>query len=300
LLLERLRDYPRLPACKNARMKALSKALFPVAGMGTRFLPATKSVPKEMITIVDRPIIHYAFDEAVAAGCETMIFITGRTKRAVEDYFDAHPELEAELAAKGKHEALAIVRNIVPPHVRCAYVRQGEPLGLGHAVRCAADLVGDEPFAVLLPDDLIDGNAQPCLAQLHAQYKRTGGSVIAVQQVPWEQVHQYGVVDLGGAEPKATQPARIRAVVEKPQRDQAPSNWAIVGRYILMPQVMAQLRQTQPGAGGEIQLTDAIAATLADVPTWAVPIDGERFDCGNRAGFVQANLHFARKLGESV
>jgi UTP--glucose-1-phosphate uridylyltransferase len=281
-------------------MKALSKALFPVAGMGTRFLPATKSVPKEMITIVDRPIIHYAFDEAVAAGCETMIFITGRTKRAVEDYFDAHPELEAELAAKGKHEALAIVRNIVPPHVRCAYVRQGEPLGLGHAVRCAADLVGDEPFAVLLPDDLIDGNAQPCLAQLHAQYKRTGGSVIAVQQVPWEQVHQYGVVDLGGAEPKATQPARIRAVVEKPQRDQAPSNWAIVGRYILMPQVMAQLLQTQPGAGGEIQLTDAIAATLADVPTWAVPIDGERFDCGNRAGFVQANLHFARKLGESV
>jgi UTP--glucose-1-phosphate uridylyltransferase len=279
-------------------MKPLTKALFPVAGVGTRFLPATKSVPKEMITIVDRPIIHYAFDEAVAAGCETMIFITGRTKRAVEDYFDSHPELEAELAAKGKLEALAIVRGIVPEHVRCAYVRQGNPLGLGHAVRCAADLVGDEPFAVLLPDDLIDGGDHPCLAQLHAQYKKLGGSIVAVQQVPWEQVHQYGVVDMGGDMPTPLAPARIRAVVEKPQREHAPSNWAIVGRYILMPQVMEQLRQTPPGAGGEIQLTDAIAATLAHVPTWAVPIEGVRFDCGNRAGFVQANVHFAARLGE--
>lgn len=271
-------------------MKPLRKAIFPVAGLGTRFLPATKSIPKEMLTVVDRPIIHYAVEEAIEAGCEVMIFVTGRTKRAIADYFDRSPDLEAELEAKGKIEALEIVRNIIPPHVKCIFVRQSQPLGLGHAVLCAAELISDdEPFAVLLPDDLIDGAHKGALAQLADVHRRTGKAVLAVEEVPTSQVHQYGIVKPKDA---SVTPLELEGIVEKPKAEDAPSNWSVVGRYILTPDVMEALKTQTPGAGGEIQLTDAIARCLPNGQYLGYPFHGKRFDCGNKRGFLEANMHF--------
>ena len=274
--------------------KPLRKAVFPVAGMGTRFLPATKSVPKEMLTVVDRPVIDYAVREAVEAGCDTLIFITGRSKQAIANYFDRNPELEAELEAKQKKEALEIVRNIIPSHVNCIYIRQAEPLGLGHAVYCGAPLVyPEEHFAILLPDDLIDGHQKGCLKQMNEVYQRTGNSVIALEQVAWDEVHQYGVV---APKDETQMPLELAAIVEKPKREDAPSNWTVVGRYILSGKIMQLLETTQRGAGGEIQLTDGISELLKSEAILGMPFSGKRFDCGSKAGFLEANLHFGLGL----
>lgn len=270
----------------------IKKAVFPVAGLGTRFLPATKSVPKEMLTVVDRPVIHYAVQEAIEAGCDTLIFVTGRSKQSIVHYFDSNPELEAELEAKNKTEALDAVRNIIPPHVQCIFVRQHAPLGLGHAVLQAACLIQpDEHFAVLLPDDLIDGSGRGCLKQLSEVYEQEQCSAIALEQVAWENVHQYGVIkpigDAGGIHPMS-----IESIVEKPARENAPSNWSVVGRYVLSGKIMDILKNTEKGTGGEIQLTDAIAQLLENEKIMGVPFAGKRFDCGSKAGFIEANMHF--------
>ncbi len=268
----------------------LTKAVFPVAGMGTRFLPATKSIPKEMLPIVDRPIIQYAVDEAIEAGCDTLIFVTGRAKRAVEDYFDRAPELEAELEAKGKTEALELIRNIIPSHVKVLFVRQPAPLGLGHAVLCAAPMIGDdEHFAVLLPDDLIDGHPDGVLKQMVPIAESTGGSVIAIERVPKADVSKYGVID-----PESTEGmvAKIRGIVEKPDVQSAPSDFAVVGRYILHPSVMATLQTQAPGSGGEIQLTDALAQQVQTPGLYGYRFSGRRFDCGDKRGFLTANIYF--------
>ncbi len=279
-------------------VKPIKKAIFPVAGLGTRFLPATKSIPKEMLTIVDRPIIDYAVQEAIEAGCETLIFITGRHKRAIEDYFDKDRELEAELRAKNKLEALERVQNIIPSHVNCVYIRQPEPLGLGHAVLQAKPLLADdEPFAVLLPDDLIDGKSTGVLSQMLDAYQAHPGNVLAVEQVDWSQVHQYGVIAPRHAEDAHALPRAmpIEGIVEKPAREEAPSNWTVVGRYILMPSVMDELTRSTKGAGGEIQLTDAISRSLGNTPSFGFAFHGQRFDCGNKKGFLAANNHFAHR-----
>ena len=269
-------------------------AVFPVAGRGTRFLPATKSVPKEMLTVVDRPVIDYAVREAVEAGCDTLIFITGRSKQAIANYFDRNPELEAELEAKQKKEALEIVRNIIPSHVNCIYIRQAEPLGLGHAVYCGAPLVHpEEHVAILLPDDLIDGHQKGCLQQMNEVYQRTGHSVIALEQVSWDDVHQYGVVK---PKDEHVMPLELEGIVEKPKREDAPSNWTVVGRYILSGKIMQLLEKTQRGAGGEIQLTDGISELLKTDAILGMPFSGKRFDCGSKAGFLEANLHFGLGL----
>lgn len=271
-------------------MNKIKKAVFPVAGLGTRFLPATKAIPKEMLTVVDRPIIDYAVREAVEAGCETLIFVTGRTKNAIADYFDKNPELENELEAKQKLEALEIVRNIIPSHVKCVYVRQSEPLGLGHAVHCASPLITpDEYFAVLLPDDLIAGHPDGALKQLFQAHYRERCSVLALEQVAWSEVEKYGVIKPSNDE---TTPILIDSIVEKPQRDVAPSNWSVVGRYVLSGRIMGLLEQVQRGAGGEIQLTDGIASLLETEKMIGLPLSGKRFDCGNKVGFLEANLHF--------
>ena len=269
---------------------SIQKAIFPVAGMGTRFLPATKAIPKEMLTVVDRPIIDYAVREAVEAGCETLIFVTGRTKNAIADYFDRNPDLENELEAKQKNEALEIVRNIIPSHVQCIYVRQSEALGLGHAVHCAAPLITpDEHFAVLLPDDLIDGYPVGALKQLIQAHEREQCSVLALEQVAWSEVDKYGVIKPASAE---TMPIQIESIVEKPSRDVAPSNWSVVGRYVLSGKIMGLLKDVQRGTGGEIQLTDGISQLLETERMVGVPLSGKRFDCGNKIGFLEANLHF--------
>jgi UTP--glucose-1-phosphate uridylyltransferase len=268
----------------------LRKAVFPVAGMGTRFLPATKSIPKEMLPIVDRPIIQYAVDEAIEAGCDTLIFVTGRSKRAVEDYFDRAPELEAELEAKGKLEALDAVRNIIPAHVKVLFVRQPAPLGLGHAVLCARPMIGDdEHFAVLLPDDLIDGHPQGVLSQMLPVAQSTGGSVIAIEQVPRADVSKYGIID---PESSSGTSMKVRAIVEKPAVEAAPSTFAVVGRYILHPGVLATLETQAPGTGGEIQLTDALAGQIDSPGLHGCRFSGKRFDCGNKQGFLTANIYF--------
>ena len=243
-----------------------------------------------MLTVVDRPIIDYAVREAVEAGCETLIFVTGRTKNAIADYFDKNPELENELEAKQKLEALEIVRNIIPSHVKCVYVRQSEPLGLGHAVHCASPLITpDEYFAVLLPDDLIAGHPDGALKQLFQAHDRERCSVLALEQVAWSEVEKYGVIKPSSDE---TTPILIDSIVEKPQRDVAPSNWSVVGRYVLSGKIMGLLEQVQRGAGGEIQLTDGIASLLETEKMIGLPLSGKRFDCGNKVGFLEANLHF--------
>jgi UTP--glucose-1-phosphate uridylyltransferase len=271
--------------------RRIRKAVFPVAGLGTRFLPATKTVPKEMMPIVDRPLIQYAVDEAVEAGCDTLVFVTNRYKHAVADYFDKAYELEQKLEKSGKHEQLALVREILPPHVRAVFVTQAEALGLGHAVLCAKPVVGDEPFAVILPDDLIwNRGGQGALAQMADLAEARGGSVIAVEEVPREQTRSYGIVDAPDFEGRA---GRIRGMVEKPAPEEAPSTLAVVGRYVLEPRVFDLLERTAPGKGGEIQLTDAIAALLAERDVRAYHFEGTRFDCGSHLGLIEATIRFA-------
>ncbi len=267
-------------------MKPVRKAVFPVAGRGTRFLPATKAMPKEMLPIVDKPLIQYAVDEAVASGITELIFVTGRNKRAIEDHFDRSPELEAELAAQNKNDLIETINTILPPEVTISYVRQPEALGLGHAVLCAAPLVGNEPFAVLLADDLIDAEV-PATRQLIEQYERYKGSVIGVQRVPLDETSKYGIVATG--DPDATT-GIVTRFVEKPSPDKAPSNLAAAGRYVLEPEIFDELRQTPRGAGGEIQLTDAIANLLKTRGVLAYCYEGRRFDCGSKLGFWEATM----------
>jgi len=276
-------------------MKPVRKAIFPVAGFGTRFLPATKAVPKEMLPVVDRPLIQYAVDEAIAAGIEQMIFVTGRNKYAIEDYFDAAYEIESDLAAKNKTSFLEKLEATRLSPGKAAFVRQQQMLGLGHAVACARDLVGDEPFAVLLPDELLWNPASPCLKQMVGTYEKKGGNVVAVLEVPEDQTHKYGIVDPGAVEGAVTE---VRKMVEKPAAGTAPSNLAIVGRYILQPDIFALLDKGERGAGGEIQLTDAMAKLIGDQPFHAQTFDGERHDCGDNAGFIQANIALALERPE--
>ncbi len=272
-------------------MKKVTKAVFPVAGLGTRFLPATKASPKEMMPIVDKPLIQYAVEEAVAAGITDMIFVTGRSKRAIEDHFDKAYELESELAQRGKTEMLAFVQNLLPKNINCIYIRQAEALGLGHAVLCAYPAVGDEPFAVLLADDLLDGDP-PVMKQMVGVYDYYRSSVIGVQQVAREDTKSYGIVD---SKPMADTLEQILRIVEKPKPEEAPSTLAVVGRYVLTPDVFDYLARTNPGRGDEIQLTDALAAMAKDHGLHGWLFDGERFDAGDVGGYLLANLNWARK-----
>lgn len=269
-------------------MKPLRKAVFPVAGLGTRNLPATKSVPKEMLPVVDRPLIQYAVDEALAAGIEQLIFVTGRGKAAMEDYFDIAYELERTMSERGKSLAPLAGTRLAPGQM--AFVRQQEPLGLGHAVWCARHLVGDEPFAVLLVDELLWNPACPSISQLAETYAETGGNVISVLEVPEGQTHRYGIVDPGAVSGDVTE---VRGLVEKPAPGTAPSRLAAIGRYVLQPEVMRVLETQERGAGGEIQLTDALAQLIGKQPFHARTFRGARYDCGDKTGFVQANLALA-------
>ncbi len=265
-------------------------AVFPVAGLGTRFLPATKTVPKEMLPVVDRPLIQYAVDEAIEAGCDTLVFVTNRYKHSVADYFDKAYELEHKLERAGKSELLAMIRDVLPRNVRAVFVTQAEALGLGHAVLCARPVVGDQPFAVLLPDDLIWNRGRGATRQLVELAASEQASVIAVQDVPIEQTRSYGIVatrDFSGRY------GEITAIVEKPRPEEAPSTLAVVGRYVLQPRIFDLLESTKPGAGGEIQLTDGIAALLAEQKTLAYRFEGRRFDCGSRIGLIEATLQYA-------
>ncbi|WP_299309798.1 UTP--glucose-1-phosphate uridylyltransferase GalU [uncultured Croceicoccus sp.] len=280
----------------NSR-KPIRKAVFPVAGMGTRFLPATKAVPKEMLPIVDRPLIQYAVDEARAAGIEQMIFVTGRGKGAIEDHFDIGFELETTMKERGKDVSILDGTRLAPGN--CAYVRQQEPLGLGHAVWCARDIVGDEPFAVMLPDELMWGEPG-CLKQMVDAYEKVGGNLISVLEVPRESVSSYGVIAPGKVDGALTE---VTGLVEKPKIADAPSNKIVSGRYILQPQVMRTLQDQEKGAGGEIQLTDAMAKMIGSQPFHAVTFEGRRFDCGSKTGFVEATLAIALEredMGEEV
>ncbi|TXG87786.1 MAG: UTP--glucose-1-phosphate uridylyltransferase GalU [Rhodocyclaceae bacterium] len=275
-------------------MKKVRKAVFPVAGLGTRFLPATKASPKEMLPIVDKPLIQYAVEEAVAAGVTDMIFVTGRSKRAIEDHFDKAYELEAELERKNKTEMLEFVRNLLPKNINCIYIRQAEPLGLGHAVLCAKPVVGDEPFAVLLADDLLDGNP-PVLKQMVDTYDYYRCSVLGVQDVPRAETRSYGIVD---ARKVAERIEQVSAIVEKPKPEEAPSTLAVVGRYILTPRIFHHLENVRPGAGGEIQLTDGIASLLSEEQVLAYRYDGQRYDCGSKLGYLQATVVFGQRHPE--
>ncbi len=270
--------------------RKITKAVFPVGGLGTRFLPATKSIPKEMLPVVDKPLIQYAVEEAVAAGIDTLIFITGRNKQAIANHFDKAYELEHELALKNKEERLRTIKEIIPPHVDCIYIRQHEALGLGHAVLCAKKAIGNEAFAVLLADDLIDGNGAPCLAQMAKVFEHTGSSVIAVEEVAHEKTDQYGIVQVDAP---ATQRSAIQSIIEKPKPEEAPSDLAVVGRYILTPRIFDLLEKTGKGAGDEIQLTDAISDLLDEQQINAYKFDGTRYDCGSKSGFLKANIEYA-------
>ncbi|HEY4555019.1 MAG TPA: UTP--glucose-1-phosphate uridylyltransferase GalU [Lysobacter sp.] len=270
--------------------RRIRKAVFPVAGLGTRFLPATKTVPKEMLPIVDRPLIQYAVDEAIEAGCDTLVFVTNRYKHAVADYFDKAYELEHKLARAGKHELLESVRHVLPDGVRAVFVTQAEALGLGHAVLCAKPVIGDEPFAVILPDDLIWNRGPGALTQMANAAESSGSSIIAVQDVPRAQTSSYGIV---ATDAFSNRQGRINAIVEKPKPDEAPSTLAVVGRYVLNPRIFDLLEATQPGAGGEIQLTDAIAQLVAEEAVCAYRFQGSRFDCGTHLGVIEATIRFA-------
>jgi UTP--glucose-1-phosphate uridylyltransferase len=275
-------------------VKKVRKAVFPVAGLGTRFLPATKASPKEMLTVVDKPLIQYAVEEAVAAGITDMVFVTGRSKRAIEDHFDKAYELECELALKQKHEMLKVVQNILPKHINCIYIRQAEPLGLGHAVLCAKPVIGDEPFAVILADDLLDGEPA-VMKQMVDAYDYYRCSVLGVQDVPRADTKSYGIVD---AKPVGERLERVAAIVEKPKPEEAPSTLAVVGRYILTPRIFHHLETITPGSGGEIQLTDGIAALLTEEQVLAYRYDGIRYDCGSKLGYLQATVAFGRRHPE--
>ncbi|HUH86536.1 MAG TPA: UTP--glucose-1-phosphate uridylyltransferase GalU [Pusillimonas sp.] len=272
-------------------MKPIRKAVFPVAGMGTRFLPATKAMPKEMLPIFDKPLIQYAVEEAIAAGVTDLIFITGRNKRAIEDHFDSAPELEADLAAKNKTELLETVRNVIPSYVNCIYTRQPAPLGLGHAVLCAAPIVGNEPFVVILADDLIDAEV-PVTRQLVEAAHQQNGSVLGINNVDRSQTNKYGIIAGTRINDKTT---RVESIVEKPQPEEAPTTLAVVGRYVLEPEIFEFLRQTQAGVGGEIQLTDGIAGLLKNRGVYGYEYEGTRYDCGSKEGFYRATLELGRK-----
>jgi UTP--glucose-1-phosphate uridylyltransferase len=268
-------------------MRKIRKAVFPVAGLGTRFLPATKAMPKEMLPVVDRPLIQYAVDEAREAGIEQMIFVTGRGKSAIEDHFDIAFELERTMTDRGKDISVLEPTRLGPGN--CAYVRQQEPMGLGHAIWCARDIVGDEPFAIFLPDEFMHGSPG-CMAQMVAEYEKVGGNLLSVLEVPREQVSSYGVIDPGKADGKLTE---VKGLVEKPKVEAAPSNLIISGRYILQPEVMRVLEHQGKGAGGEIQLTDAMAQMIGQQAFHAVTFDGSRYDCGSKVGYIEANLAVA-------
>jgi len=272
-------------------VRKVTKAVFPVAGMGSRFLPATKASPKEMMPVVDKPLIQYAVEEAVAAGINDMVFITGRNKRAIEDHFDKAYEVESELAARGKNDLLELLQSVIPKSVNCIYIRQPEALGLGHAVLCAQPVVQDETFAVILADDLIDAEP-PVLRQMADVFDRHQSSVVAVQEVPREQTTQYGIVK---TEPVAANIERVLGIVEKPKPEAAPSTLGVVGRYILTPRIFHHLGQARPGAGSEIQLTDAISSLLSEDRVLAYRFNGIRYDCGSKLGYLQATVAYGRK-----
>jgi UTP--glucose-1-phosphate uridylyltransferase len=280
-------------------MTAIKKAVFPVAGLGSRFLPATKAQPKEMLPIVDKPLIQYAVEEAVAAGINELVFITGRNKRAIEDHFDKAYELEAELEAAGKEALLKLVRQVIPKNVSCIYIRQSEPLGLGHAVLCARPVIGNDPFAVLLADDFMDtaDGHKPVLAQMTDLYEYEKCSVLAVQDVPREHTRQYGIVS---ARPYRPDLELVAGIVEKPQPDEAPSTLAVVGRYVLSGAIFDHLANVGKGAGGEIQLTDGIAALLARERVLAYRYAGQRYDCGSKLGYLKATAAIGLKHPETA
>ncbi|MBK7356498.1 UTP--glucose-1-phosphate uridylyltransferase GalU [Propionivibrio sp.] len=275
-------------------MKKVKKAVFPVAGLGTRFLPATKASPKEMMPIVDKPLIQYAVEEAVAAGISDMIFVTGRTKRSIEDHFDKAYELESELALRNKAEMLEFVRNLLPRNINCIYIRQSEALGLGHAVLCAKPVIGDEPFAVLLADDLLVGEP-PVMRQMTDTFDYYRCSVLGVLDVPRIETGSYGIVRSSKV---AERVERIEGIVEKPKPDDAPSTLGVVGRYILTPRIFHHLENVTPGSGGEIQLTDAIASLILEEQVLAYRYVGDRYDCGSKLGYLQATVEFGRRHPE--
>ena len=281
-------------------MKKVTKAVFPVAGMGTRFLPATKASPKEMLPIVDKPLIQYAVEEAVAAGITDMIFITGRTKRSIEDHFDKAYELETELEARGKKELLEIVKKTVPKGVNCIYIRQPEALGLGHAVLCASHVVSDEAFAVILADDLLDNHgAAPIMEQMVGVYNYHRCLVLGTMNVPREETRQYGIVSTEG---QSGNVQRVTGIIEKPKPEDAPTTQAVVGRYILTPRIFDHIRALKPGAGGELQLTDAIASLLKEEAVLSYQFDGVRYDCGSKLGYLQATVELGlrhHEIGEA-
>lgn len=277
-------------------MKSVTKVVFPVAGMGTRFLPATKASPKEMLPIVDKPLIQYAVEEAVAAGVTDLIFITGRTKRSIEDHFDKAYELESELEARGKSAMLDLVRNTVPKNVNCIYIRQPEALGLGHAVLCAAPVIGEEPFAIMLADDLLDnGDGDPVLKQMVQVYNYHRCSVLGTMNVPREETKAYGIVSTESQEGRVQ---RMTGIVEKPEPAKAPITQAVVGRYILTHRIFDHLRKLKPGAGNELQLTDAIASLLKEEAVLAHQYEGVRYDCGSKLGYLKATVEFGLRHSE--
>jgi UTP--glucose-1-phosphate uridylyltransferase len=275
-------------------MRAMTKAVFPVAGFGSRFLPATKASPKEMMPIVDKPLIQYAVEEAVAAGLTEMIFITGRHKRAIEDHFDKAYEIESELASRGKKDLLELVQGILPSNVSCIYIRQSEQLGLGHAVLCARPVINDEPFAVILADDLIDGDP-PVVKQMVDVFAREGRSVLGVQEVPRSQTASYGIVRATRIDERLES---VEGIVEKPLPEAAPSTLAVIGRYVLTPRIFHHLERAHPGTGGEIQLTDGIASLLGEERILAYRFQGTRYDCGSKLGYLQATVALGRKHPE--
>ena len=277
-------------------MNKITKAVFPVAGLGTRFLPATKASPKEMLPIVDKPLIQYAVEEAVEAGITELVFVTSSTKRALEDHFDKSYELEAELEKKGKLDSLNLVRNIVPRGVSCVYVRQPEALGLGHAVLCARPVIGNNPFAVILPDDLISGNGSGVMSQMVQAYEATGNSQLGVEEIPQQDTDKYGIVNT--LDDHKGNSSRVEKIVEKPRPEQASSNLAVVGRYILTPMIFDLLEITKKGAGGEIQLTDAISALLMHEEVFAYRFSGKRYDCGSKLGYLKATVDYGLKHAE--
>ena len=275
-------------------MKVIKKAVFPVAGLGTRFLPATKANPKEMLPVVDKPLIQYAVEEAMQSGITELIFVTGRNKRSIEDHFDKNVELEASLLASNKSLLLESIRSIIPSHVKCIYTRQSEPLGLGHAVLQAKTIINDEPFAVLLADDLTDAKT-PVLKQLISQHQKEQASVIAIEDIPKDKTVQYGIVDVSDSKDHLY---KINSIVEKPQPKDAPSTLGVIGRYVFNPEIFDCLEKIKPGKGGEIQLTDAIKMLLGQQSIFAYEFEGKRYDCGDKLGFMKANIEFSKRHPE--
>ena len=275
-------------------MKVIKKAVFPVAGLGTRFLPATKANPKEMLPVVDKPLIQYAVEEAMQSGITELIFVTGRNKRSIEDHFDKNVELEASLIASNKNLLLESIRSIIPSHVKCIYTRQSEPLGLGHAVLQAKTIINDEPFAVLLADDLTDAKT-PVLKQLISQHQKEQASVIAIEDIPKDKTVQYGIVDVSDSKNNLY---KINSIVEKPQPKDAPSTLGVIGRYVFNPEIFDCLEKIKPGKGGEIQLTDAIQMLLSQQSIFAYQFEGKRYDCGDKLGFMKANIEFSKRHPE--